>query len=282
MEELWQAPTDIGERDLFFGPWGPEYAPPAAASYTFVKPKTGGVNPGMTVNDPDGRSWQVKQPPLDDQGDEGPIEVTLSRVLSAVGYHQPPVYYLPTFTLSDAAGSRRAIGGRFRLRLERLKDKGEWSWQQNPFVGSRPYQGLLVILMMFNSSDLKNSNNTRYEFRPRAGAVERWFVVRDIGTALGTTARVRPLRGRIAAFEREPFITGVDGGYVRFHYHGWHQELLKNRITPADVGWAGELLSSLTATQWDDAFRAGGFDVALRQRYIRRLLQKIEEARRVG
>ena len=27
--------------------------------------------------------------------------MTLSRVLSAVGYHQPPVYFLPTFTLTE-------------------------------------------------------------------------------------------------------------------------------------------------------------------------------------
>src|SRR5678809_993978 len=83
---------------------------------------------------------------------------------SALGYHQPPVYYLPSFTMRDKSGVHTERGGRFRLAMPSLVDQGEWSWQQNPFVGQRAYQGLLVILLMFNSSDLKNSNNTLYEY----------------------------------------------------------------------------------------------------------------------
>ena len=160
------------------------------AVYTFVEAKRGGVNPGMTVRDPAGRIWKVKQPPLVGRRAEGPIEVVLSRVLSAVGYHQPPVYYLRAFTVADDSGTRRTVGGRFRLNDPSLKDVGDWSWQQNPFVGTRPYQGLLVILLMFNSSDLKNSNNTLYEFRPSAARTERWYVVRDLGNG---SRRHRPL-----------------------------------------------------------------------------------------
>ena len=55
--------------------------------------------------------------------DEGPVEVALSRVLSAVGYHQPPVYYLSSFMMSDPAGSRvegRAVSAR---TTESLKER---------------------------------------------------------------------------------------------------------------------------------------------------------------
>src|SRR5512145_2811768 len=113
--ELWERPTDVGTQDLFYGPWGPERAPDPEATYTFIETKQGGVNPGMTVRDPAGRTWKVKQPPLAGRRAEGPIEVVLSRVLSAVGYHQPPVYYLRTFTVVDASGTRKTVGGRFRL-----------------------------------------------------------------------------------------------------------------------------------------------------------------------
>src|SRR5262245_61599604 len=107
--ELWQEPTDLRGRDLFRGPWGAQNAPDSTATYTFVKPKAGGVNPGVVVRDPQGRVWHVKQSPLDDdkassidvQGAEGPVEVTLSRILSAVGYHQPPLYFLQNFTMTD-------------------------------------------------------------------------------------------------------------------------------------------------------------------------------------
>ena len=167
LAELWQQPHDLASRDLITGPWGSERAPDPEAIYTFVERKQQGTNPGVTVEDPHGREWHVKQPPHNDQGAEGPIEVTLSRVLSAVGYHQPPVYFLPAFSMKDDKGVHVEPGGRFRLTDKSIEHVGEWSWQQNPFVGMRPYQGLLVILMMFNSSDIKNENNALYEVKKR-------------------------------------------------------------------------------------------------------------------
>ncbi len=281
MAELWQPPEDASKRDTFNGPWGEERAPDPNATYTFVERKQHGTNPGVTVRDPLGREWHVKQPPHNHQGAEGPIEVTLSRVLSAVGYHQPPVYFLPRVSIADARGTHVEPGGRFRLTEKWLKATGEWSWQQNPFVGTQPYQGLLVILMMFNSSDLKNENNVLYEVRQPGMDMARWYVVRDLGTALGETGRLAPQRGDPDIFEREPFITGVDDGYVRFSYHGWHQELVA-RISPGDVAWASALLGQLTDRQWRDAFRAGGYQTAAANRFIRRLQQKIADGRRLG
>ena len=76
--------------------------------------------PAWSSQDPAGREWHVKQPPHNDHGEEGPVEVMLSRVLSAVGYHQPPVYFLPSFTMRDASGTRRVPGGRFRLHDETM------------------------------------------------------------------------------------------------------------------------------------------------------------------
>src|SRR5882724_7761261 len=180
MAEFWQHPGDIARRDLFGGPWGGELAPDPEAVYTFVQRKQQGTNPGVTVQDPDGREWHVKQPPHNDQGAEGPIEVTLSRVLSAVGYHQPPVYFLPAVSVKDAKGIHAEPGGRFRLTEKSIKHTGTWSWQQNPFVGRQPYQGLLVILMMFNSSDIKNENNALYEVKLGDGTVQQRYVVRDL------------------------------------------------------------------------------------------------------
>jgi hypothetical protein len=277
MEELWRAPRDIAAQDLFNGPWGQESAPDARSSYRFLRPKTTGVTPGMTVRDPHGREWSVKQHSHDGRAAEGPIEVVLSRVLSAVGYHQPPVYFLPSFELKDTFGTRTEPGGRFRLKHPQLQEVGPWKWQQNPFVGTRPYQGLLVILMLFNSSDLKNSNNTLYEHTAGSGSVERWYVVRDLGTALGTTARVWPERGDVEQFAALPFLTGVQGGYVEFAYSGWHTELVRQRITADDVRWASGLLGQLTEGQWHDAFRAGGFDQATAGRFILRLREKVAE-----
>jgi hypothetical protein len=279
--ELWRAPRDMADQDLFHGPWGPSFAPDATATYRFVRAKTRGVNPGMTVTDPQGRDWSVKQA-SSHRDPEGPVEVVLSRVLSAVGYHQPPVYFLPAFELADTFGVRDEPGGRFRLDHPDLKERGTWAWQQNPFVGTRPYQGLLVILMMFNSSDLKNSNNTLYEHTLGPDRVERWYVVRDLGTALGTTARVRPARSDPEQFAELPFLSGIRGAYVDFAYAGWHGELVRDRITIDDVRWASELLARLTEAQWHDAFRAGGYEPPVAARFIARLREKIAEGLAVG
>jgi hypothetical protein len=60
--------------------------------------------------------------------------------------------------------------------------------------------------MMFNSSDIKNENNALYEVQNHGDGVKRWYVVRDLGTALGETGRLAPQRGDPDIFEREPFI----------------------------------------------------------------------------
>ena len=276
---LWIDPNDLETRDFFHGPWGAERAPEPTAVFTFVEPKKSGINPGMTVRDPAGRQWKVKQPPLTGRGAEGPVEVVLSRVLSGVGYHQPPVYYLPSFLLTRGTGAaERVVGGRFRLSLANLKERDEWSWMDNPFTGTRELNGLLVILLMFNSSDLKNSNNSLYEYAaPGAEQFQRWFVVRDLGTALGSTARVTPLRGNLKAFESLGFIKYVENDYVVFEYQGLHQELFDRRITPDDVVWAARLLARVSNTQWADAFRAGGYTPDVSSRFITRLKEKIAD-----
>ena len=273
---LWVKPANIAAQDLYYGPWGREHAPDPKATYEFVERKHSGVNLGLTVRDPQGREWSVKQPYPGSEDFEGPVEVALSRLLSAVGYHQPPVYFLPAFTLKDDFGTHIEPGGRFRLDHPDLKTEGAWSWQENPFIGTKPYQGLLVLMMMFGNTDLKNSNNSLYE-RRRGDLVDQWYVVRDIGAALGDSHRFAPRKGHPAAFERERFIAGVNNGFVDFAYKGWYRKLVDNRITPDDVAWASNLLGQLTDRQWRDAFRAAGYEPAVAGRFIRTLRAKIEQ-----
>jgi hypothetical protein len=281
LSSWWVPPRDLPNRDLFHGPWGAEHAPDPRAEYTFVRPKTGGFNPGVIVRDPQGREWHVKQPSRNG-GDEGPAEVVLSRVLSALGYHQPPVYYLPSFRMRDGSSVHTERGGRFRLNLPSLKDQGEWSWQQNPFVGQPSYQGLLVILLMFNSSDLKNSNNTVYAYEPPGSVATNWYVVRDLGDALGKTGRFAPHRNDLGLFAQTGFITGESRGFIRFDYHGVDKKLVSGRITREDVRWAAALVGGLSERQWRDAFRAGGYAPDVADRFIEILRARIAEAQRIG
>lgn len=276
MREFWNEPADLATHDFFFGSWGAEHAPDPRDIYTYVAPKTHGVNPGMTVRDSAGREWKVKQPPNTGRNAEGPIEVVLSRVLSGVGYHQPPIYFLPALRMTNGKSVYQSVGGRFRLSLPYLKARGEWKWKDNPFVGTKPYQGLLVILLMFNSSDLKDSNNQLYELRGPTGREFR-YVVRDLGTALGSTARLEPVRGDIDVFERLGFVKQIGTEFVEFHYNGRYQSLVADRIRPDDVRWAASLLARLSDRQWDDAFRSGRFAPDVRARFIAKLKSKIAD-----
>jgi hypothetical protein len=276
---MWVEPTDLAQRDLYHGPWGAENAPDPRGVYTLVERKHTGVNLGMTVVDARGREWSVKQPYPGGLDSEAPVEVTLSRLLSAVGYRQPPVYYLPAFYLKDDWGTHTEVGGRFRLKQETLKDVGTWNWADNPFVGTKPYQGLIVMLMMFNSTDLKNSNNTLYEHRT-GDLVEHWYVTRDIGSALGDTKRLTPRKNDPDTFERHPFILGVSNGYVEFAYDSWYKNLVRDRITPDEVAWASNLLGRLSDQQWRDAFRAGGHQPEAASRFIKKLREKVEQGQR--
>ena len=275
---MWVEPTDIASRDLYYGPWGRELAPDPKDVYELVELKHTGVNLGMTVKDSKGREWSVKQPYPGNLDSEAPVEVVVSRLLSAVGYRQPPVYYLPAFTLKDDFGRKVEVGGRFRPKVEGLKEVGAWDWADNPYVGSKEYQGLIVLLVMFNSTDLKNSNNSLYERRD-GDLVEQWYVARDVGSALGDTDRFTPRKNHADSFEKMPFILGVTNGYVDFAYNGWYKNLVRDRIKPEDVAWACNLLGSLSEQQMRDAFRTAGYEPDMASRFIARLREKIQQGR---
>jgi hypothetical protein len=276
MPQLWQ-PADAAARDTTFGPWGREHAPRASDVYTFERAKTHGVSPGMTVKDSEGREWSVKQDV------EGHVEVFLSRILTAVGYHQPPVYFLPSFTLKDKDGTHSEAGGRFRLKLKSLDDLGEWSWQRNPFVGTTQYNGLLAILMLFGSSDLKNSNNTLYRYEPRGGGPATvWYVVRDIGAALGETGHVFRQKNDPALFARERYITGVDDGFVVFGFAGWHKELVARQIRVDDAIWGCRQLARLSDGQWREAFRTAGYEADTADQFLTTIKSRIQTGLALG
>jgi hypothetical protein len=267
--ELWVEPDR--DRDLFWGIGGERYAPDPSAAYTLVSKDESGFSIGYDVTGPDGTEWSVKV------GPEAQTEVVVSRMLWGIGYHQPPVYYLPSWTL-QAGDDRQTLGeARFRPKLPALERLEEpWRWQDNPFMGTREFRGLLVALLMVNSTDLKDDNNSVYQLREPWDGAARWFVVRDLGASLGEVGRFYPRRNWLDGFERHPFITRVDGSRVEFDFGGLQQELL-SLIHADDVRWAARLMARLSGRQWQDAFRAAGYPAPVAERYIRRIERKIED-----
>ena len=274
LAQFWVEPADLAQRDLFAGPWGIEKAPDPGAAYRYEEKKKqglfGGFSPGYTVRGPGDIEWSAKQ------GPEAQAEVTASRLVWALGFHQPPVYFLEKWTLADGPNPGEQSRARFRPEIDDLDKVGEWGWQSNPFRGTAAHRGLLVMMIMLNNSDLKSAQNAIYDLKqPREGA-RRWYVVRDLGHSFGETGKFRADRNDVVEFETEAFTRGVSGGRVKFNWSGFHKELVSG-LTPEDVRWTCERLARLSDRQWQDAFRAGGYEAGLAERYIRRFKQKIAE-----
>jgi hypothetical protein len=277
LSELWVDRGDVAALDLFHGPGGPDLAPPRGAPFRFLAQDTKGFSPGWDVHDTSGTRWSVKL------GPESQSEVVASRVLWAMGYHQPPTYHVREWTL--VGGPRPGAGerGRFRPDLPGGARRGEWSWERNPFAHTQPFRGLLVLMRVINNWDLLDRNNAVYDFTAPVDGAQRWYVVIDLGASFGRTrtlSRHSGTRNDVEDFERQGFLEGVgDDGYVDFDQLGkWHRGLFA-RITPADVRWICERLSRLSPAQWDDAFRAAGHDREAARRFIQRLQEKIAEGR---
>ena len=104
LAELWSEPADIASRDLFHGPGGPSLAPAPGAVFDFVSKDTKGYSWGWDVKDASGMEWSVKY------GPEAHSEVVSSRLLWAIGFHQPPTYYVERWELRG--GDEPGVNGR--------------------------------------------------------------------------------------------------------------------------------------------------------------------------
>jgi hypothetical protein len=268
LAQLWVSPVDLESRDLFYGPGGRALIPDPDAAYRFKSLETKGHSDGYEVEDPTGREWKVKI------GDEVGSEIAVSRILWAIGYHQPVMHYVPRWHMT---GGPKATPepGRFRLEADHKKD-GEWSWDDNPFVESQPFRGLIVVNLLLNNWDLHPTNNRVYRMKDAVNGPERRYVVQDLGGSLAKTRRPFSGRNDIDGFESQAFVKGVSGDRVEFDYHGPHGELVK-RLAPADVIWGCRLLARLSDRQLTDAFRAAGYPDDIQRRYVRKIRQKIAE-----
>lgn len=279
ISQLWQEPADLATRDLLLGPAmnAPRPEPPV---FTFIKAEPNGFSPGYDLRDQNGLEWSVKL------GREAQAEVVVSRILWAIGYHQPPTYYLTRWTMEKGPDGDPGPG-RFRPQLPSAKVVGEWSWRANPFVRTQPFRGLIVANLIVNNWDWKTSNNKIYEITRPDGTVVREYVVRDLGASLGkidAPVFARVLGGRVAQgsrndledFEQQRLIKTVTGDRVEFDYDGVYGAVVET-VTPGDVVWTCRLLSGLSDEQWKAAFTAGGYPPDRAARFIAKLKSKIAE-----
>jgi len=168
-------------------------------------------------------------------------------------------YLVPRLTIP---GKGTFADVRLEARSSGEKRVGEWKWEENPFVGTRPFQGLKVMMLFLENWDIKDSNNEIVQVK----ATNRLrYVVSDLGATFGKTGGVPVLwtitrsRNNPEDYEKAKFVEGVDDGMVKFRYSGKKKDIFEN-ITVSDARWIGNLLSRLSRAQIRDAFRAANYD----------------------
>ena len=293
---LWEDRGKISSLDVLNGPGGKEHKP--GKRFTFVKEDMGGTNPKFDVVDENGVHWRAKL------GEESQAETAATRLVWAAGYFTDEDYFLPEMRVEKMQRLKRgnkyvlADGVVMGVRLER-KVKGEkksenWSWFDNPFVGSKEMDGLKVLMSLINNWDLKEVNNAVYN--EKGGGAR--YVISDLGATFGRTGNpmVRS-KSNLRDYSRTQFIQHLKPDYVDFHMNSrpfmltvidvpnyarrTKMQSIVKHIPRAHAKWIGHILGQLSAEQIRDCFRAGGYSPEEVNGFAKVVLGRIAELNRL-
>ncbi len=294
---IWQDPGDIAGKDLFWGQGGPRHRP--RPPFTFIREERHGNYPKFDCRDANGKKWRVKL------GAEARPEVAASRLLWAVGYFVDENYLLPKapvrgLKMERESGKQKGatvIDARFKRKPNGKQKIGTWKWRDNPFSGTREFNGLRVMMAVINNWDLKDVNNAVQEARDHQ---QQFFLVSDLGSSFGPNAVDLPLsssKGNLRKFEHSKFITRDHGAVVDFatpaapagilvktvgvgamaYVLRSRLDWIGNNVPAPDAHWIGTLLGQLSHQQLVDAFRAGNFPTSEVERYVSVMEDRIRE-----
>jgi len=291
---LWREPTDIASRNLFYGPGGKEHEPPHG-TFTFVKEDLDGTNPKFVVRDRDGVKWKVKL------GLEARPETVASRLAWAVGYFANEDYFVQDLQVQGmparlhrgqklvaADGSVHSV--RLKREPEDEKKIGNWLWSNDPFTGTREWNGLKALMALINNWDLKDENNTIY-----LEGSERVYMVSDLGASFGSAGRAWPrekAKDNLDSYSHSRFIRKLRADSVDFavparprfvylvtprdYFSRVRLESVGKNVPRKDARWMGQLLARLSPAQIADAFRAAGYSPQEVQGFSEVLQNRIE------
>jgi len=294
---LWTDPGDIGSRNLFWGSGAEDRQPQPPVE--FLEEDRHGTSPKFDVRDSAGTKWRAKL------GIEAGPEVVASRLLWAVGYSTNENYLLPRLHVDKLSpnlhhGGKELIGSggevtnvRLRRRPKGQKKTAKWNWRHNPFVGTREFNGLRVMMALLRNWDLYDDNNAILE---SADSGRKVYEVSDVGTAFGATGRHRldrDSRNNLAAYRKGRLIAKATPDYVDLHFptppwlgfifdvpfykYEFQARWVGKHIPRSDAKWIGSLLAQLTPDQIRDAFRAGGYSPDVGEAFTAILISRIQE-----
>jgi hypothetical protein len=266
---LWRD-RDPAALDLSAGPGGNAMRP-VVRRLRLLKEEKGGWSKKYRVRDARGREWVAKL------GREAQSETAATRLIWAAGYETEITYLVPRVNIP---GKGTFENVRFEARPKNVKRLDEWSWEKNPFTGTRELDGLKVLMVLINNWDLKDSNNVIL-YSPGAGELR--YAISDLGATFGKEGGGPGFFWRITRSRSEPgdyadtkFIDKVEGGYVDFHFTGKNKGLFE-KVKVEHARWVGERLSRLSEGQLAAIFRAANYTPAETRLLARVVRARIEE-----
>lgn len=298
---LWEDPGDVASKDLLHGVGGEKGMP--VAPFTFDAEVKHDSNPKFDIRDSRDKKFRVKL------GAEAKPEVAASRFLWAIGYFADEDYVLPKAPIEKFASKRgerfregdTLIDARFARKPGGQKRLAAWEWKHNPFVNTREFDGLRVMMAVVNSWDLKDENNAVYTDKKNDRQV---FLVSDVGASFGTNA-VRAKnengKGNAKAYEESKFILRTtertvdfatpasatkllaeSGGTLAPLYFRRQKYLWIGKDIPREnARWIGDQLGKLSHQQIVDAFTAAHFPQEDIDIYVKVMEERIAQLQKL-
>jgi hypothetical protein len=178
---------------------------------------------------------------------------------------------------------------RFERRSKEIKKLERWDWFNNPFTGTKEFDGLRVMMALLNNWDLKMDNNTVYE---EDG--ERRYVVSDVGATFGNTGNpMHRSKGVLNEYVHSKFVEKETPDEVDFVMHSrpvfiaWFRrnmyamrtdmEKIPKHVPRANAKWLGQQLGQLSGEQIRDAFRCAGYTPEQVEAYAKAVEKRIAE-----
>ncbi|HEX8354058.1 MAG TPA: hypothetical protein VF611_14215 [Pyrinomonadaceae bacterium] len=255
--------------DLASGPGGPGMRP-ATRRLTFLKEEKGGWSKKYRVRDARGREWVAKV------GKEAQSETAATRLIWAAGYETEITYLVPRVTI-PGRGTFQNV--RFEARPRGIKRLDEWTWERNPFEGTRELDGLKVLMVLINNWDLKDENNVILH-APDEGELR--YAISDLGATFGKTGGLGPL-WRLTRSRNDPedyadskFIDKVEDGHVDFHFTGVNKGAVE-KVRVEHARWIGQRLARFSDGQLAAIFRSANYTPAETRLLARAVRARIDE-----
>lgn len=294
---LWEPPRDITLSDWIWGAGGEHRAP--KPPFRFVKEDPHGTNPKILLRDAKGDEWVAKF------GEEIHADVFVPRLLHACGYFVPTSYFVAGGVVTGVSGLKRAkpffskqggfVFARFKLRDHKSSVKVEnrqWTWEDNPFLGTHELNGLKILIMLtsdWDTKDAREGEGTNVAVFSNKSSPGRFlYMVDDWGGSMGKWGSLmQRTTWDAAGYEKQTkdFIKGVKAGVVEWGYGGRHQEDITNGITVEDVRWLLQYLGAITDEAIKTGLRASGTserDVKTFSRSIRERIRQLEDIANTG